>query len=273
MNRIFVALAGLLILSGVSSFVYAQADAGKTIVPILTLLLDSESSPSSPLPGTLNDTGINWGGDYPSGNNTDCTSNITSLQDCHHGRDATHNNDADGHAGFSFTKLDDSGNVLLASATNWSCVQDNVTGLVWEVKQNRDGNTDGTNIHDADNTYRWGGKTHLGDFGTESEFFSDWDTLVDGANSEVFCGFSNWRVPERKELHSIVDYSSIEPSIDTIYFPNTQSSTNSLYYWSASPNANDSRFAVYVDFRFGSSSVYARARWHYVRLVRGGVVP
>ncbi len=54
----------------------------------------------------LNDTGITWGGDYPSGNNTTCTSNIAAPQDCNQGRDATHNDDSDGHAGFSFTKLD-----------------------------------------------------------------------------------------------------------------------------------------------------------------------
>ncbi len=104
----------------------------------------------------LNDTGITWGGEYPSGNNATCTSNIiTSPQDCHQGRDATHNDDSDGHAGFSFTKLDEFGTPLADQSvdyaiTPWACVQDNVTGLVWEVKI-----TDGS-IHDRNNVYRWG---------------------------------------------------------------------------------------------------------------------
>ncbi|MCP3952026.1 MAG: hypothetical protein GY697_07375, partial [Desulfobacterales bacterium] len=86
----------------------------------------------------LNDTGIDWGGEYTSGNNSDCTSN-TVPQDCDQGRDASNNNNSDGHAGFSFTKLDANGNPLVDQSidyatTPWSCVKDNVTGLVWEVK-------------------------------------------------------------------------------------------------------------------------------------------
>ncbi|HOP23574.1 MAG TPA: hypothetical protein PLX38_12515 [Gammaproteobacteria bacterium] len=114
----------------------------------------------------LNDTGITWGGGYPDGNNATCTSNISEPQDCNHGRDATHNDDSDCHAGFSFTKLDMSGNPIPASATQWSCVRDNVTGFVWEVK------TDYEGIHDKDITYRWGGITHQGNYGTE--FYDDW---------------------------------------------------------------------------------------------------
>ncbi len=98
----------------------------------------------------LNDTGITWSGEYPSGNNVDCTSTtITSPQDCNQGRDATHNDDSDGHAGFSFTKLDANGTPLADQSvdyatTPWSCVQDNVTGLVWEVK------TTTADIHNKD---------------------------------------------------------------------------------------------------------------------------
>ena len=108
--------------------------------------------PESP----LNDTGITWGGNYPSGNNATCIGETINQQDCSHGRDVTHNDDSDGHAGFSFTKLDSSGNILAASATQWSCVQDNITGLIWEIK------TDDGGIHDKYNYYRWGGIGVLG---------------------------------------------------------------------------------------------------------------
>ncbi len=57
-------------------------------------------------------------------------------QDASFGRDADASQlDSDGHAGFSFTKLDLNGNPLPSSASSWSCVRDNVTGLVWENKQ------------------------------------------------------------------------------------------------------------------------------------------
>ena len=207
----------------------------------------------------LNDTGITWGGDSQSGNNTTCTSNIASPQDCHQGRDATLNDDSDGHAGFSFTKLDEFGNLLAASATSWSCVRDNVTGLVWEVKS-----TDSNSIHYRNNNFRWGGITHQGsNFGT---YYNDWDVLVNGTNSENLCGFNDWRVPNSTELMSIVDNSRYNPSIDTDYFPNTIGSS----FWSASPRAYNANYAWYVYFSLGGSSSLDRYVSQKVRLVRFG---
>jgi hypothetical protein len=208
----------------------------------------------------LNDTGITWGGDYPYGNNPTCVSNINAPQDCHQGRDATHNDDSDGHAGFSFTKLDANGNPLPASASSWSCVKDNVTGLVWEVK------TDDGGIHDKDNTYRWGGVTAQGSgYGT---YYDDWDSLVNGSNSEALCGYSDWRVPTIEELQSIVNYNRTGPSIDTAYFPNTVSSD----FWSSSPSAPYSDSAWYVYFAYGYAANFKYDRYYDapVRLVRSG---
>ena len=51
----------------------------------------------------------------------------------------------------SYTKLNNDGNSLPSNASSWAMVRDNVTGLIWEVKQNRDGVVDYTNPHDADN--------------------------------------------------------------------------------------------------------------------------
>jgi len=222
------------------------------------LLLDTpllDTPPADPQP--LNDTGITWGGNYPEGNNTDCTSNIDAPQDCHQGRDVTHYDNSDGHVGFSFTKLDGNGNSLSASATTWSCVRDNVTGLVWEVK------TDDGGIHDKDNIYRWGGKTALGmGYGT---YYPDWDTLVDGSNTEHLCGYSDWRVPTRTELQGLVHLGRTGPAIDTAYFPNTKAK----YYWSASPNAYFSSGAWNVYFYYGFAGAFGnRSNYYYVRLVR-----
>ena len=217
--------------------------------------------------GKLNDTGITWGGNYSSGNNTTCIGETIAEQDCSKGRDAqaaagTLSKVGGGQAGFDFTKLDANGNALAASATSWSCVRDNHTGLVWEVKT-----TDG-GIHDASNTYRWGGKTALltGTFGTQ---YNDWDTLVDGSNAgSGLCGFTDWRVPAREELRSIVNYNQANPAIDTAYFPNIGSDA----YWSASPNANYSSYAWGVYFRngYGSDDSISRGYTRRVRLVRGG---
>lgn len=92
----------------------------------------------------LNDTGITWSGNYQTGNNSTCISsstpdgdNVVAAQDCSHGRDTTSADDSDGLAGFSYTKLASSGQPLedqtVAYAdTQWACVKDNVTGLIWE---------------------------------------------------------------------------------------------------------------------------------------------
>ncbi|MBV5267931.1 MAG: hypothetical protein JZU67_05405, partial [Burkholderiaceae bacterium] len=55
----------------------------------------------------------------------------------------------------SYTKLGGSGNVLPDSATSWVMVKDNVTGLIWEMKTQKDGVKNYSDPHDADNTYTW----------------------------------------------------------------------------------------------------------------------
>lgn len=58
----------------------------------------------------------------------------------------------------SYTKLGQNGVELPDTATfedGWIMTQDNVTGLIWEVKQNKDEASDFTNPHDTDNTYTW----------------------------------------------------------------------------------------------------------------------
>lgn len=84
---------------------------------------------------TLNDTGLT---SYSDG----VVGDLAFEPSSHPGQDASFGRDADGaqlstdgHAGFSYTKLDLNGNPLPSSASSWSCVRDNVTGLVWENKQ------------------------------------------------------------------------------------------------------------------------------------------
>jgi len=184
----------------------------------------------------LNDTGMIDGFEYPSGAIVACDGSIPGPQDCHQGRDATNFDDTDGLAGFSFTKLDSDGIELDVSAVTWSCVKDNVTGLIWEAKT-----TDGS-IHDMDIQYQWGGVTHIGNYGTF--FSSSWDSLVNGSNSEILCGLDNWRVPSNDELISIVAYGVGNPSIDTTFFPNIASNP----YWTASPYSERPDSAWIVGF-------------------------
>ena len=185
--------------------------------------------------GRLNDTGITFGASSSS-NFTVCGGPGEQVQDCANGRDATNNDDSDGHAGFSFTKLDASGNDLPANASNWSCVRDNVTQLIWEVKTNNDI----PDLHDMDHTYTWyddnpqtnGGGFGISDGGICTAGVScDTQGFTNAVNQAGLCGANDWRMPSVIELLGIVNYNAFNPAIDRTFFPNTISDV----YWSATP--------------------------------------
>jgi hypothetical protein len=211
----------------------------------------------------MNDTAIQFGGDYPSGNNLDCMGENPLQQDCASGRDSGMPDNMDGQAGFRFTRLDAAGLMVGEPPEISACVRDEVTGLVWEVK------TDDETIHDADFTYRWGGKTAISNAG--GTYYSDWDLLVDGSNTETLCGYSDWRVPTRKELESILSHDRGPPMIDTQYFRGINL-IDPMSFWTANPSARDDTRAWAVQFHDGLSneSAYHRADTPLpVRLVRG----
>ncbi|MBA5248112.1 MAG: DUF1566 domain-containing protein [Gammaproteobacteria bacterium] len=240
------------------------------------------SIPTLSVPTALNDTGITWGGSYPSGNNAGCTGTTITAQDCSHGRDAkaaanTLTKIGAGSAGFDFTKLDSNGNTLSASATDWRCVKDNHTGLVWEVKTT-------SNLHNKNDTYNWyntnsatnggavgfaddDGNTCHGYNSSDSNTFCNTQAFVNRVNTAGLCGANDWRMPDRNELRSIVNYGRLRPSIDTGYFPNTPADD----FWSSSPHSSYSPFAWTVLFNSGGYVSYdARNLSNRLRLVRSG---
>jgi hypothetical protein len=77
-------------------------------------------------------------------------------------------------------------------------------------------------------------------------------------------GYDDWRLPNMKELLSIVNYGVYFPAITTVKFPNTQSD----YYWSSTTNANNAAFAWGVVFLNGSTSSGSKTSASYVRCVR-----
>jgi hypothetical protein len=116
--------------------------------PLLKLPLQANRYPA------LNDTGITrCGNDIRDG--LACPVPDIPEQDAQFGRDKTHNVVSNGMAGFNYTKLDSQGRTLPASAKNWKCVRDNVTGRVWEKKPTGDEIRGNQGLHDADDTYTW----------------------------------------------------------------------------------------------------------------------
>jgi len=216
----------------------------------------------------FNDTGITTCSDATI-NGFPCPVSGFDGQDGESGRDVTLNDDSDGHAGFSFTKLDANGNDLTASATQWSCVRDNVTGYIWEVK------TDDSGLRDKDNTYTWYNSTGINDGGSAGienggscpdGTNCDTEKYVQAVNATNLCGSNDWRFPARKTLHSIIDYSRSDVAVDSDYFPYAGNDS----YWSSSPGAYGIDFAWFVFFSFGSVDLSFKANAGHVRLVRGG---
>ena len=188
------------------------------------LLASACLAPPAALAAPLNDTGIVRCGDASS-NDLDCPVANYPGQDAEYGRDVTHNDPSDGHAGFSFTKLDANGRDLPASATNWSCVRDNVTGLIWEVK------TDDGGLRDMDWTYTWynpdptsnGGDPGVQDGGTCEGSACDTYAYTQAVNAQRLCNANDWILPAREELRSLISYDRVSPAIDANYFPRTVS--------------------------------------------------
>lgn len=78
-------------------------------------------------------------------------------------------------------------------------------------------------------------------------------------------GYSDWRLPDRNESQSMVDYSKFNPAIDPVFnvvpFPN---------YWSSTTHNGNPQNAKSVYFYMGDFYSYDKSEIFSVRAVRGG---
>jgi len=155
---------------------------------------------------------------------------------------------------------------------------------VWEKKPKGDGIRGNQGLHDADDTYTWystDSKNNGGDPGYPNEgntcfgyqagqpaTFCNTEDFVNRVNAAGWCGYTDWRLPDRFELRALVDLSIPYPgpTIDAGYFPDA----TGQWYWTSSPYAGYADYAWYVGFGSGSSNYSSRYGYSAVRLVRGG---
>ena len=93
-----------------------------------------------------------------------------------------------------------------------------------------------------------------------------WADALIRARDSTHAGYTDWRLPNVKELSSIVEERCYDPAINLAVFPNTPSS----YFWSASPYGYSSGYAWYVSFGDGGAYGSNRSNYYHVRLVRSG---
>lgn len=225
----------------------------------------------------INDTGVTASQCYQSASDAlvSCLSApalaLSDSQDGMRGRDSSvaTNGAADGALGFSFTKISASGVALDAGATAWSCVRDNVSGLMWEVKTNDGGLRDWARRYS-----NWDSTTQIQDGGapvTQAVIDAPTNSIgfVNAVNAAGLCGFSDWRRPTSEELASLVNYgvSGTAAAIDPAWFPNTRTTPGQARYFTSSP-IGDYSLGVLFDQGFsGAVASSGRANW-YLRLVR-----
>jgi len=92
-----------------------------------------------------------------------------------------------------------------------------------------------------------------------------WENALTQCEGLIFAGYSDWRLPNIKELMSIVDYQNYNPSINTTYFP----ANGNGNYWSATTYVYNTSYAWRVYFGYASVDGSNKTYGNYVRCVRG----
>lgn len=97
--------------------------------------------------------------------------------------------------------------------------------------------------------------------------YGDWDTVVGHCESLTLAGYSDWRLPNAKELNAIVDYTKSNPSIDSDVFPDTYTVG---VYWVSTSKPGDTTYGGYIAFDYGASAYTLKTGTGVSRCVRGG---
>lgn len=171
--------------------------------------------------------------------------------------------DAPGGAALSYTDNGD------------GTITDNNTGLMWEKKDNSGGG-----IHDKDNTYTWSeasyGSTNIMD-GTIATFLATLNT------PPGFAGHTDWRIPNYKELTSILNLELTGPSVSAAFHDAagcpgcsdvtvaTCTCTRLLWYWSSTTTKFTPTYGYIVSFGNGFVDRDFKNSSHPARAVRGGL--
>jgi hypothetical protein len=146
-------------------------------------------------------------------------------------------------------------------------ITDNLTRLIWL----KDSNCMGSNYpgFDTDGTAGDGAVTWL-----HTLYFVS--GINDGALPLCDASYTDWRLPNVRELQSLIHYGYSNPAL-----PNTEGTgqwsegdpfTNfvSLSYWLSTTNASSTGSAWVVDSYYGEVWAYIKSNLKYVRAVRGG---
>ena len=93
----------------------------------------------------------------------------------------------------------------------------------------------------------------------------NWTEAINYCERLEFAGQSDWRLPNCKELFSILDLGKTDPAVDAACFPATRSD----FYWTSTPFTYNTAHAWYVYFNLGYVNHASMDQELFVRPVRG----
>lgn len=126
-----------------------------------------------------------------------------------------------------------------------NCVTDNLTGLMWTRNANLPVGAGAADV---------GARI--------------WQPALDYANNLTLCGFTDWRLPNRKELRSLINYNTVDnaTALNSLGFNNVQMGS----YWSSSSYVGGPTDAWTVNMGDGYVSGEDKSFGYYVWPVRAG---
>ena len=161
------------------------------------------------------------------------------------------------------TCYDEVGTVIACPAPGAALAQDgsyNPAATQPNYTDNGDGTTTDTRtglMWLKDGNYPFNGVTSTG----------TWEQALGYCENLVYAGYSDWRLPNIRELESIVNCGTVSPAINTTYFPNTISDR----YWTSTTYVPSTVSTWVVGFDNGFVSYrYKQPNAGYVRCVRTG---
>jgi hypothetical protein len=93
-----------------------------------------------------------------------------------------------------------------------------------------------------------------------------WEAALTYCEGLALAGHTDWRVPNARELRSIVDSTQSDPAMAPSMFPTALSE----YYWSSTSSATYTPYAWGVNFKTGNLFPVYKTDACYIRCVRGG---
>jgi hypothetical protein len=134
-------------------------------------------------------------------------------------------------------------------------ITDEVTGLMWEK------HSDDDSIHDRDNRYTFADAVGV---------------KIAMLNSEAFAGYDDWRLPNRNELGTLINFGATSPATYGSFNENCQTGctptecncTNISLYWTSTSYVSSPVYQWYVNFSLGDWAVQQKTEQASVRAVR-----